>query len=261
MSPSVRAPLATAMALAISVSLALPSYTKPVLSFVLALCVLLFSLGWPIALELPSRLGSFLIIFTTGILALGLTYWNPASWSFSTLMIVVLASAMFISFAHQVFRSDRRQLTVSLSGTMSGALISSTAATWLESLILINEFGVQTYRFVLLLALTATISVLVLSLPIPGRFRIPSQLSAAMITTAILAYYADFSLILTLATLVAALAVSVGLMSSFFLLERVVGVYDPRSYLALSTAPLMLVGIIPVVIIRFIEVYFPLGLS
>lgn len=258
---SVRAPLAGALTLSIALAMALPVYATNLMTAVLALMIILCAVGWPSLLDLPSKRGSGLIMALSGLSALALGYASPLATHVMTYLIISVAAAVFLSFAHEMFRSSRHQLTLSISGTASGALVCSTSVTWLQAWLLAESSGGKTVSLAISLALTTALGMLCLALPAPGRVRIPIAIAATVLSSLGLLAFAAFPWpVIALASVGAAL-IATASVSVFFLLERVIGAYDPKPFLAMSTAPVALAGILAVLVIRLGLSYFPVALG
>src|SRR5699024_11233082 len=95
------------------------------------LLALLIGLAWPSLLELPSPGGTRAVVSGTGILGALVTVLVPERFTPLSGVVMVCAIGVFASFAHQMLRSERRELTESLTGTIAGVFVSGIAACWL----------------------------------------------------------------------------------------------------------------------------------
>ncbi len=84
--------------------------------------VAVFSISWPILLELPAPRGASLVIGLAGagaILSVALTTTEPRlRW-----MVLPLAFSLVAAIVHQLFRRERGQLVESLAGEVAGSLV------------------------------------------------------------------------------------------------------------------------------------------
>ncbi|MCW1804243.1 hypothetical protein [Brachybacterium squillarum] len=125
-----RAPLGAALALLISL-VALTGPLSPVLMAVVAGgLALLLGAAWPDLLELPSPRGTRIVVAGSGIAGAALTVLAPERLTPVTSLLVVTAVGVFASFGHQMLRSDRHDLTSSLTGTVAGVLLAAVASCW-----------------------------------------------------------------------------------------------------------------------------------
>lgn len=256
MNQVVRAPLAGALALVLA-TVILTSFADVALVGVVSVVIVLLSIGWSRLLELPSPRGSGVIIAVTGLAAVAMSLLSGDRVPFSTLVIIVIATSVFLSFFHEMFRSDRRQLTLSISGTASGALLSALMVTWLQAHA--TAAAVGPYPVIVLATLTFATScaLLTLALPASGKVRIPIAIAVAVIVTAIIMLVMGASMPLAIAAAVTAGLIASAATSVFFLVERVIGAYDTAQFLALSTSLLPIVGVLEALSVHLALWYFP----
>ncbi|WP_250448121.1 hypothetical protein [Actinotalea sp. C106] len=97
------------------------------------LLVLLFAIGWPRLLGLPSPLGTGVVIALSGaggVLAVTATRGEP----YLRDLPIVLALAVLLAFVNELARQDGRlRLVESVTGTVTGVLIVTAAAGWVAS--------------------------------------------------------------------------------------------------------------------------------
>ena len=97
------------------------------------LLVLLFAIGWPRLLGLPSPLGAGVVVALAGtgaVLAVTATRGEP----YLRDLPVVLALAVLLAFVNELARQDGRlRLVESVTGTVTGVLIVTAAAGWVAS--------------------------------------------------------------------------------------------------------------------------------
>lgn len=103
-------------------------------SAVAGLLALVVAVGWPSLLDLPSRLGSGVVIAlggAGGVLAVAATRGLPVLRE----LPVVVALAVLLAFVNELARQDgRRRLVESVSGTVTGVLVASAAAGWVAAI-------------------------------------------------------------------------------------------------------------------------------
>lgn len=97
------------------------------------LLALAIAVGWPLLLGLPNLLGSGVVIALGGsgaVLAVAGT--RGAPWLRE--LPVVVALAILLAFVNELARQDgRARLVDSVSGTVTGVLVATTAAGWLAA--------------------------------------------------------------------------------------------------------------------------------
>lgn len=127
MNSAFRAPLSALLGLLLAVCAAVGgTWSAPLVALVSACAVALFAVGWGRLLEIPSSLGSGLVIALVGFASVAVALAVPAQDAFDV-MAYVLAIGVFLSFLHQMLRRDRSHLAVSLTSTVFGVLLAGTA--------------------------------------------------------------------------------------------------------------------------------------
>lgn len=261
MNQNARAPLGGVLALVLASAMLLPAHTLAVMAGVLALTIVMFAVGWPALLELPSPRGSGLIIAVMGLSALAIAYVRQGQVDLTSLLITLIAVSVFLSFAHEMLRPARTHLTLSISGTASGALLAIMTVTWLQAWTFASAKGPGPLLLLVSLTFGAAVAMLALALPVSGRIRIPVAIvGSALVAGVLMALLGGALLVIVLAVAGGAIIATAAL-SIFFLLERVIGAYDPRPFLAMSTAPLALVGILSMLFVRIALSYFPTAMG
>lgn len=256
MNHTVRAPLAGALALVLATIMLTPFAGWGLIAAVTAVIILL-SFGWPRLLELPSRIGSGVIIALTGLSAVAIASCARGHVPFSTLVITVIATAVFLSFFHEMFRKERSALTLSISGTASGALLSALMVTWLQAFSVASIAGPHAVVLLATLTCAIAISLMTLALPLSAKYRVPLAIVSAAVASAVLALFMGFAPAIVGLAAIAGVVISTAALSVFFLVERVIGAYDTLQFLALSTSLLPLVGVLEVLTVRLTLSYFP----
>ncbi|QTE29218.1 hypothetical protein [Pengzhenrongella sicca] len=104
----------------------------PLIAGALALA-LVFAVGWPALLDLPSRFGATAVIALGGagaVAAVALTPGEP----FLRRLPLVIALAILLTFGTELVRRDgRKRLVESVSGIVSGVLVAASAAGWVAA--------------------------------------------------------------------------------------------------------------------------------
>ncbi|WP_182112263.1 MULTISPECIES: hypothetical protein [unclassified Actinotalea] len=97
------------------------------------LLALVLAVGWPVLLDLPSRLGSGVVIAlggAGGVVAVTATQGAPVLRA----LPIVIALAVLLAFANELARQDgRTRLVESVTGTVAGVLVASAAAGWVAA--------------------------------------------------------------------------------------------------------------------------------
>lgn len=92
--------------------------------------VLVVAVGWPVLLELPTRLGTSVVIGLTGVGAVVTVAATPDAPLLRGLPVVV-AGAVLAAFLNELLRQDGRlRLVESVTGTVTGVLVVTAAAGW-----------------------------------------------------------------------------------------------------------------------------------
>ncbi|MGP9681444.1 hypothetical protein [Brachybacterium sp. AOP3-A1-3] len=180
-----RAPLGAALAMLLTlVSLTGPA--SPVLmAVIIGALALLAGIGWPNLLELPSALGTRIVIATVGIVGAAVAVSASERFAPVSGIVMICAAGVFAAFVQQMLRTDRRELTSSLTGTVAGVFLSGTAACW----VIAQVEAVQLGREGLVASITAGLAAtLLLNLaPLPPTLRFVISLVAGTGITALLA--------------------------------------------------------------------------
>ena len=97
------------------------------------LLTLVLAIGWPVLLELPSVLGSAVVIALGGagaVIAVTATRGQP----FLRELPVVVALSVLLAFVNELARQDGRlRLVESVTGTVTGVLVATAAAGWVAA--------------------------------------------------------------------------------------------------------------------------------
>lgn len=235
-----RAPLGAALALL----LALVSLTGPVspvlMAVVVAALTLLVGVAWPDLLELPSPVGTRFVVAGVGVCGAVLAVTSTDRFSPVSGIVMLCAVGVFAAFAQQMLRSDRRELTASLTGTVAGVFVSGIAATW----VLAQVEALSTGRTGLVAALAAGLAATLLlnATPLPPTPRFVSSVIVGTGVTALLATTLAGTGLLIAAGLGALVAVGAGaaqLLVGSSLIAR-----EPLPSLAVGAVPVGTAGVV-----------------
>lgn len=235
-----RAPLGAALALLFSV-VALTGALSPVLMAVaVALLGAIIGIGWPRLLELPSRLGTMLIVGGSGIASALLVVWRPERLDPVTAILIVCALGVLASFIHQMLRRSRHDLTSSLAGTVAGVFVTGFAACWV--LAQAEASAPAQSGLIAAIGIGLSASLLVDAAPLPSRLRFGvSVLLGAAITGALAMRLADVALLP--AALVGAV-VAIGASCTHLLLGSSLVGREPAPSFVVSAGPVATVGVV-----------------
>ncbi|MDN5821262.1 MAG: hypothetical protein L0H39_07215 [Brachybacterium sp.] len=235
-----RAPLGAALAMLLAV-VSLTGTLSPLLMAVsLALLALLIGIAWPALLELPSPVGTRVVVAGIGVLGALVTVLAPERITPITGVVMVCAIGVFAAFGHEMVRTERRDLTASLTGTVAGVFVAAIAASWIIAQSAAVEAGTTGVVTSIAAGLAATL--LVNSTPLPSLPRfVLSALTGTGVTVA---------LAISLADLWPALAAGIGLVtaigasSAHLLTGSSLVAKEPLPSLAVAAVPVATVGVV-----------------
>jgi hypothetical protein len=102
-----------------------------VVAAVAALVVVLVAAGWGALFDLPDRPGVVAVLTLTGLGSLALVVWRGRGHEPLGLFAAAVAAALMLAFARELLRRDgRTQLVESVTGTLSGQVVTVLAAGW-----------------------------------------------------------------------------------------------------------------------------------
>ncbi|WP_114853572.1 hypothetical protein [Brachybacterium sp. YJGR34] len=235
-----RAPLGAALALLLMLVSLTGALSPLLMALAVALLALLIGIAWPTLLELPSALGTRIVVIAAGVLGALASIVAPERVPAISAVVMVCAVGVFASFAHQMVRRDRRGLTASLTGTVAGVFVSALAATWVIAQANAVEHGGTSLITAIAAGLGATLLLDATSLP--GRLRFTLSAVAGTAVTAVLA--------VVLAGISPLLAVPVGLVtaiaaaSAHLLVGSSLVAKEPVPSLAVAAVPVATVGVL-----------------
>ncbi|MGP9538543.1 hypothetical protein ACT3SP_11055 [Brachybacterium sp. AOP43-C2-M15] len=235
-----RAPLGAALALLLAV-VSLTGPLSPVLmAMAVALMVLLLGIAWPDLLELPSPVGTRVVVVGTGLIGALLTVLGPERFTALSGVVMVCATGVFAAFVHQMIRAERRELTESLTGTVAGVFVTGIAACWVlaqTGAVAAGSTGVVT---AVAAGLAATL--LLNSTPLPSlpRFAV-SALAGLAVTAALAAALAGLWWPVAAAV---GLVTAIGASCAHLLTGSSLVAKEPVPSLAVAAVPVATVGVV-----------------
>lgn len=235
-----RAPLGAALALLLAVVSLTGALSPLLMAGALALLALLIGIAWPDLLELPSPGGTRAVVAGTGVLGALVAVLSPERILPTSGIVMVCAIGVFASFVHQMLRSERRELTSSLTGTVAGVFVSAIAACWIVAQSAAVTDGTTGVVTAIAAGLAATL--LMNSTPLPSTVRFVLSALAGVGVTAALAG--------TLSGLGPAVAASIGLVTAIgascahLLTGSSLVAKEPVPSLAVAAVPVATVGVV-----------------
>ena len=130
MSAPERAPLGAALAMLLTVVSLTGAHSPVLMAGAIGVLSVLLAISWPELLELPSPVGTRLVMGASGIAGAGLALLTGQEVTGPTAVVMVCGAGVFAAFVHQMLRRDRHRLTASLTGTVSGVFIATISACW-----------------------------------------------------------------------------------------------------------------------------------
>lgn len=235
-----RAPLGAALALL----LALVSLTGPLSPVLMAVSIgligLLIGIAWPELLELPSALGTRLVVAGTGIGGAVVAVLVPERLTPVSAIVMLCAGGVFASFVHQMLRRDRRDLTSSLTGTVAGVFLAGIAATWVIAQSDAQASGSAAVVTAVAAGLAATL--LLDSTPLPSLPRfVLSVLVGAALTGVLAVSLASLALPIAAAL---GVATAIGASSAHLLVGSSLVAHEPVPSIAVAAVPVATVGVL-----------------
>lgn len=235
-----RAPLGAALALLLTLIALTGSASPALMAIAVGALALLAAIGWPNLLELPSALGTRIVIAVVGIVGATVAVSAPERFTPVSGIVMVCAVGVFAAFVQQMLRADRRDLTSSLTGTVAGVFLSGTAACW----VIAQVEAVQLGRESLVASITAGLAAtLLLNIaPLPSRVRFVLSLVAGTGITALLA--TSLTGIALPIALGAGLLTAIGAGCSQLLVGSSLVAKEPLPSLAVGAVPVATIGVV-----------------
>lgn len=235
-----RAPLGAALALLLAVVSLTGALSPLLMAISLALLALLIGIAWPALLELPSPGGTRAVVAGTGILGTLVTVLAPERISPVSGVVMVCATGVFAAFVHQMLRTERRDLTISLTGTVAGVFISAIAACWIIAQNMARENGTEGVVTAVAAGLAATL--LLNATPLPSALRfVLSALAGAGVTTALGTTMAGLEPVVAAAI---GLVTAIGASCAHLLTGSSLVAREPVPSLAVAAVPVATVGVV-----------------
>lgn len=235
-----RAPLGAALA----ILLTLVSLTGPASPALMAVAVgalaLLAGIGWPNLLELPSALGTRIVIAAVGIMGAAVAVSVPERFTPVSGILMVCAVGVFAAFVQQMLRAERRELTASLTGTVAGVFLSGTAACWVIAQAEAVELGREGLLASIAAGLASTLLLNVTPLPSRARFVLSIVVGAgvtAVLTTALGGIALPFAI-------GAGLLTAIGAGCTQLLVGSSLVAKEPLPSLAVGAVPVATIGVV-----------------
>src|SRR5690625_4561053 len=119
MSAPERAPLGAALAMLLTVVSLTGAHSPVLMAGAIGVLSVLLAISWPELLELPSAIGTRLVMGAAGIAGAGLALLTGQDVTGASAVVMVCGAGVFAAFVHQMLRRDRHRLTASLTGTVS----------------------------------------------------------------------------------------------------------------------------------------------
>ncbi|MGQ4537587.1 hypothetical protein ACUH94_03515 [Dermabacteraceae bacterium P7074] len=247
MGSAARTPLGAALGLLIALAVIVGGgYAVYLVALTCAFVIVMLTSGWPDLLELPTPRSTRLVMALTGIaglvVALSTSVANAAAG-----IALVMVFAVFASFLQQMLRPERSQLTESLTGTVTGAILAALSAGWMEAVHASAGIGLIVTAASALVATS-----FVLALPLPGVAAVPSAIFAGTLVPAFTSYFllpSEHPLLIGagVGAVIACLSVAIT-----YLLSTVFRAREARAVLTNACAPVAVTGFVVFLAVRMI---------
>lgn len=250
MTPPARAPLGAALALLLALASLCGGAASAIVAVVAVALVLLVAAGWPVLLELPSALGTRIVMAATGLVGVLAALSPPAALSPMASIASVCALGVFASFVHQMLRRRRSELTASLTGTVAGVVLTGLVGCWVQAVRAVETDGAS-LAAVTACAVALAAALVVLEAPLPAPL---AAGGAVVVATAV----ALLVLVTGPGGASALLAIAAGAMSgvaaaaSHRLLASLLVARDPLPSLAVAATPVATAGVIVLLAARLL---------
>lgn len=235
-----RAPLGAALALLVALLSLVGPAAPALLAVAIAACSVFVAIGWPELLELPSRRGTGIVVGACGVAASAVALASPTHGGPLSGVLVVCALGVLASFAHQMLRPHRGELSASLTGTVAGSMLTGLAGCWVLAMSAADAAGLAALPTSIAAGLSATL--LVTSAPLPRLARLLGGAATGAAVTALVAQ-ALLGTALPLGLLLG-LVVAVAAAGAHLLLDSLILAEEPGPSLAVAATPVLTVGVI-----------------
>jgi iron complex transport system permease protein len=246
---SARPPLGAALAILLTLVTLSGAVGPAAMAVLVVLLSVMIAAGWPDALELPSPVGSRVIVAGTGIVSAVLTLATAATKHSLWGVLIAGAMGVFASFLHQMFRRRRDGLSVSLTGTVAGAMLTAISGAW----VLAQALAGTPLTVGVLTACGGGLAIALLVCAVPARklVRLVAAVVLAIVATAALAS-ALGGMDWWVGALVGAV-VGIGASGVHLLLDSVLPAEEPLSSMTTAAAPVATVGVVALLLVRILS--------
>lgn len=235
-----RVPLGAALALLLAVVTLTGPLSTLLMAVAMALLALLIGIAWPRLLELPSPLGTRLVVAGTGILGALVAVAAPERVSPITGIVMVCAAGVFAAFVHEMVRPERRELTASLTGTVAGVFVAAIASCWITAQGAAVDSGATVLVTSVAAGLAGTLLVGATPLPSLPRF-VLSALVGVGVTALLAAMPGGPDPVLAGAV---GLVTAIGASCAHLLTGSSLAAKEPTPSLAVAAVPVATVGVV-----------------
>lgn len=243
-----RAPLGAALALLMALVALTGAHSPTLVAVAVAVIGALVGVAWPSLLELPSPLGTRIVVGGTGVLgAVGALLIAGRDGAVSA-VIIVCAVGVFASFVHQMMRRERTRLTDSLTGTVAGVMLTGLGSCWVLAQVAAVDKAATGLVAAIALGLAVTLLVDATGLPTAVRVVLATVLGTAL-TVFLAGALAGIEL---LPAAVAGLVTTVGACGAHLLLGSALMARRPAASLAVAGAPVATVGVVTLMAVNLL---------
>ncbi|PWH06527.1 hypothetical protein DEO23_06085 [Brachybacterium endophyticum] len=248
MTAAERAPLGAVLAVLLTLVTITGPASVPLMAGLMCVISALVGLGWADLLELPSPLGSRIVVVGTGAAAALLSILTVRGeeplWS----VVVACAVGIFAAFVHQMTRRERSELSASLTGTIGGVMLTGISATWV-----VAQAAATTPAQIGLLAASGAGLAVTLLVTAIGLPRLPRLLLAVLLgagaTTLVLHTVSGIGV--PVAALIG-IVLAIGASGVHLLLGSVLAAREPNPSLAVAGAPVATIGVVALLTLRLL---------
>lgn len=238
-----RAPLGAALAMLLALTTLTGAPSPILVAAVTAFGSLLVGFGWPALLEIPSALGTRLIVCATGVAGAGLALISGTRVDPLSAVVMVIACGVLGSFIHQMLRRERHDLTHSLTGTVAGVMLTGFGSCW----VLAQATAVDLGHAGIVTAIAAGLAgaLLLDTTAVPARPRLLLSVLAGSAITAALAM--SLAAVGVWAALALGAVTTVAAVGAHQLLASLIVSREPGASLAVESSPVVTAGVIALV--------------
>jgi len=243
-----RAPLGAALALLLTVTSLAGPHAPGLIAVAVGAMAIMVAAGWTELLELPDALGSRVVITATGVVGAALTLLGTDRPSPLQGVAVVAAVGLLAAFVQQMLRRERRALTLSLTGTVSGSLLVALSCCW--TLAASESAGTPAAGLVTAAGAGLAVALLIEETPLHGLLRLPLSMLASAAVTGIVAAELGAGALPAGAAL--GLLVAFGAGGVHQLLGSILVAREPTASLAVAAAPVGTIGVVVLMAVRIL---------